>query len=99
VLVDATVGDLSRRMDVKQLKGCLIKGVLRHDNKVYKTWSDLVSFVISFAGVDNGKLWFDHVRVPRGALLDAFSQVCVLVWVCGCVCVFVCLCVCVCTRA
>lgn len=26
-------------------------------------------------GVDNGKLWFDHVRVPRGALLDAFSQV------------------------
>jgi len=25
-------------------------------------------------GVDNGKLWFDHVRVPRGALLDAFSQ-------------------------
>uniref|UniRef100_A0A7S3QUT3 Acyl-coenzyme A oxidase n=1 Tax=Dunaliella tertiolecta TaxID=3047 RepID=A0A7S3QUT3_DUNTE len=26
-------------------------------------------------GVDNGKLWFDQVRVPRGALLDAFSQV------------------------
>lgn len=26
-------------------------------------------------GVDNGKLWFDSVRVPRGALLDAFSQV------------------------
>lgn len=26
-------------------------------------------------GVDNGKLWFDHVRVPRAALLDAFSQV------------------------
>lgn len=26
-------------------------------------------------GVDNGKLWFDHVRVPRGALLNAFSQV------------------------
>jgi acyl-CoA oxidase len=26
-------------------------------------------------GVDNGKLWFDHVRVPRSALLDAFSQV------------------------
>lgn len=26
-------------------------------------------------GVDNGKLWFDHVRVPRGALLDAFSSV------------------------
>ena len=26
-------------------------------------------------GVDNGKLWFDHVRVPRGALLDAHSQV------------------------
>jgi len=25
-------------------------------------------------GVDNGKLWFDHVRVPRGALLDAWSQ-------------------------
>eukprot|EP01116_Phalansterium_solitarium_P001542 TRINITY_DN11350_c0_g1_i1.p1 TRINITY_DN11350_c0_g1~~TRINITY_DN11350_c0_g1_i1.p1 ORF type:complete len:643 (+),score=249.91 TRINITY_DN11350_c0_g1_i1:115-2043(+) len=26
-------------------------------------------------GVDNGKLWFDHVRVPRDALLDAHSQV------------------------
>ncbi|KAL4447754.1 hypothetical protein ABPG75_004973 [Micractinium tetrahymenae] len=26
-------------------------------------------------GVDNGKLWFDHVRVPRSALLDASSQV------------------------
>ncbi|GAX82883.1 hypothetical protein CEUSTIGMA_g10309.t1 [Chlamydomonas eustigma] len=26
-------------------------------------------------GVDNGKLWFDHVRVPRGALLNAFSDV------------------------
>ncbi|GFH29747.1 acyl-coenzyme A oxidase, partial [Haematococcus lacustris] len=25
-------------------------------------------------GVDNGKLWFDHVRVPRAALLDAWSQ-------------------------
>jgi len=26
-------------------------------------------------GVDNGKLWFEHYRVPRDALLDAFSQV------------------------
>lgn len=26
-------------------------------------------------GVDNGKLWFDHVRVPRENLLDAYSQV------------------------
>ncbi len=26
-------------------------------------------------GVDNGKLWFDNVRVPRTNLLDAFSQV------------------------
>ncbi|KAG1666186.1 hypothetical protein FOA52_012033 [Chlamydomonas sp. UWO 241] len=26
-------------------------------------------------GVDNGKLWFDNVRVPRGALLNAFSDV------------------------
>ncbi|GMH40366.1 hypothetical protein BSKO_08270 [Bryopsis sp. KO-2023] len=26
-------------------------------------------------GVDNGKLWFDHVRVQRSALLDAQSQV------------------------
>jgi alkylation response protein AidB-like acyl-CoA dehydrogenase len=47
-------------------------------------------------GVDNGKLWFDGVRVPRAALLDASSQVdrdgsfrrqaggrlCVLVWAC-----------------
>ncbi|MBK7774378.1 MAG: acyl-CoA dehydrogenase family protein [Sandaracinaceae bacterium] len=26
-------------------------------------------------GVDNGRLWFDHVRVPREALLDRFGQV------------------------
>ncbi|KAK9840200.1 hypothetical protein WJX74_005380 [Apatococcus lobatus] len=26
-------------------------------------------------GVDNGKLWFDHVRVPRAALLNAFCNV------------------------
>jgi len=26
-------------------------------------------------GVDNGRLWFDDVRVPRGALLDRFGQV------------------------
>eukprot|EP00798_Chlamydomonas_sp_ICE-L_P003156 gene3156-13169_t len=26
-------------------------------------------------GVDNGKLWFDHVRVPRTALLNATSDV------------------------
>ncbi|KFM25759.1 Acyl-coenzyme A oxidase 2, peroxisomal [Auxenochlorella protothecoides] len=26
-------------------------------------------------GVDNGKLWFNNVRVPRSAMLDAFSQV------------------------
>ena len=26
-------------------------------------------------GVDNGKLAFDHVRVPRSALLDKHSQV------------------------
>ena len=26
-------------------------------------------------GVDNGKLWFDHVRVPRSSLLNASSDV------------------------
>jgi acyl-CoA oxidase len=26
-------------------------------------------------GVDNGRLWFDHVRVPREALLDRYGQV------------------------
>jgi len=26
-------------------------------------------------GVDNGKLWFEHVRVPREALLNSFSEV------------------------
>jgi len=26
-------------------------------------------------GVDNGRIWFDHVRVPREALLDNFAQV------------------------
>jgi acyl-CoA oxidase len=26
-------------------------------------------------GVDNGRIWFDHVRVPREALLDRYGQV------------------------
>ena len=26
-------------------------------------------------GVDNGRIWFDHVRVPREALLDQFASV------------------------
>lgn len=26
-------------------------------------------------GVDNGQIWFDHVRVPRGNLLDKYAQV------------------------
>ena len=26
-------------------------------------------------GVDNGRLWFDHVRIPRTALLDRFASV------------------------
>jgi acyl-CoA oxidase len=26
-------------------------------------------------GVDNGRIWFDHVRVPRAALLDRFASV------------------------
>ena len=26
-------------------------------------------------GVDNGRIWFDHVRIPRDALLDRFAQV------------------------
>ncbi len=26
-------------------------------------------------GVDNGRIWFDRVRIPRGALLDRFSTV------------------------
>ena len=26
-------------------------------------------------GVDNGRIWFDHVRVPRGALLNRFADV------------------------
>ena len=26
-------------------------------------------------GVDNGQLWFDHVRVPRDALLDRYASV------------------------
>jgi len=30
---------------------------------------------IAVNGVDNGKLWFDHVRVPLDALLDSTSQV------------------------
>ena len=26
-------------------------------------------------GVDNGRIWFDHVRVPRENLLDRYAQV------------------------
>ena len=31
--------------------------------------------LLGMNGVDNGKLWFDHVRVPRANMLDAYSQV------------------------
>lgn len=30
---------------------------------------------VGLNGVDNGKLWFDHVRVPRTALLNRFADV------------------------
>jgi len=30
---------------------------------------------IGLNGVDNGRLWFDHVRVPRGALLNRYATV------------------------
>ena len=26
-------------------------------------------------GVDNGQIWFDHVKVPRDALLDRYASV------------------------
>jgi len=30
---------------------------------------------LGLEGVDNGRIWFDHVRVPRKALLDRYAQV------------------------
>lgn len=30
---------------------------------------------VGLNGVDNGRLWFDHVRVPRESLLDRFAHV------------------------
>lgn len=31
-------------------------------------------------GVDNGQIWFDNVRVPRGAMLDRCVRPCWLGW-------------------
>lgn len=31
--------------------------------------------VLGPAGVDNGQIWFDHVRVPRWMMLDRYAQV------------------------
>ena len=43
----------------------LLPGVTCHDN----------GYKLGLNGVDNGRLWFDHVRVPRENLLDRFGSV------------------------
>jgi acyl-CoA oxidase len=50
---------------IRATSGALLPGVRAED----------CGHKMGLNGVDNGRLWFDHVRVPRTALLDRFGQV------------------------
>ena len=50
---------------IRDVAGQLLPGVRMEDN----------GLKMGENGVDNARLWFDHVRVPREALLDRFASV------------------------
>ena len=54
---------MNKTNDSKMMKEC--KGVSIED----------MGIKISLNGIDNGRLMFDHVRVPRWAMLNKFNQV------------------------
>lgn len=50
---------------IRDAAGRLLPGIRIEDN----------GHKMGLNGVDNGKIWFDHVRIPRSDLLDKFAQV------------------------
>lgn len=50
---------------IRDTEGNVLAGVTIEDNGLKE----------GLNGVDNGKIWFDHVRIPRENLLDRFAQV------------------------
>lgn len=52
-------------VDIRDAAGQLLPGVHAAD----------AGHKLGLNGVDNGKLWFDRVRVPRAAMLDRFARV------------------------
>jgi acyl-CoA oxidase len=50
---------------IRSAAGALLPGVRAED----------CGHKMGLNGVDNGRLWFDHVRIPRGALLNRFGDV------------------------
>lgn len=53
---------------------CLLETYLALGKAHCKTLQARYCFWLA-AGVDNGQIWFDHARVPRDALLDAYGSV------------------------
>jgi acyl-CoA oxidase len=55
---------------------CLLVPLRSHDGTVLpKIRIADCGAKLGLDGVDNGRIWFDHVRVPREALLDRYAQV------------------------
>ena len=50
---------------LRDLQGQLLPGIRIEDN----------GYKIGLNGVDNGRIWFDHVRVPRENLLNRFGKI------------------------
>ena len=64
------------QLPAQALGSLAIAGELRSCScSAHKLQVSLLTLCAQSAGVDNGKLWFEHVRVPREALLNATSEV------------------------
>lgn len=50
---------------IRDEQGCPLPGVTIDDQGAK----------LGLNAVDNGRIWFDHVRIPRGDMLDRFAQV------------------------
>ncbi len=50
---------------IRDAEGQLLEGIRIEDN----------GYKMGLNGVDNGRIWFDHVKVPRENLLDRFGKI------------------------
>ncbi len=50
---------------LRNAEGNLLPGITVEDS----------GYKMGLNGVDNGRIWFDHVRIPRADLLDRFGQI------------------------